>query len=281
MKATDVVFDIDELEEAEYTENDFGDYEGEIPPKGTILTAYIKKMWWTDTKNQDDMIKVLVEADGNEGDLEEYNGLPLWDNLALIATAKFKWKPFIDHFGITLKDIKNKTILAAADEKMGAPIEKVGTFVPGSDDSWCRVLVARERNQDGELMAVVKKWLDYEAPEDQDPDDDEDEPDDEELEDEEEPEDDEDGDEDDEDEEVEPEPPARPGRRTAAAKTTAAKPAAARTAGRAAKTPAATPARSDAAKPRTARSATTKAATPATARRGTRRAAAVQDEPPF
>jgi hypothetical protein len=281
LKADDVAFDIDELEEAEYSD-EFEDYTGPIPPKGTVLIACIKKMWWTDTQKGDDMIKILAEADGNEGDLEKYNGLPLWENAVLIPSAKFRWKPFIDNFGITLRDIKTKTVVAKEDDRMGAPIDKIGTFEPGSDDAWCRVLTARTKDPNDEWRAEVKKWLPYEDPESQAPDDEpdddeeeEEEGDDEELEEEEV--------EDDEEPDDEPEPPVVPARRRAApAKASgAAKPAAARTASRAANPAAATPARSAATRARTARSAPAKAATSAASKRGRRAAAAPADEPPF
>lgn len=263
--------DIDELEAAEYSDQQFSSYDGEVPPKDTILTAFVSKIWWTRTNNNDPMIKVLIEAGENEGDLEEYNGLPCWENMALTTGAKFKWAPFLDHFGLTIRDVKNKTVVAAEDDSIGAPVEKIGTFVPGSDESWCRIIIARERYE-GEWQAHVGGWLPYD--EDEEPeevDDEADEAEDEELEEEE------DDIEEEEEVEDEPEPPARtrraaPGRAKARE---AAKPAAT-----ARKTPAATTSRASARKPATAASGTARAKASA-ARPARGRRAADTDEPPF
>lgn len=167
LKVEDDELDIEALEEAEYTEGDYESYSGERPPKGTILAGFVKKMWWTYTTNDDPMFKILFVADGNEGDEEEYEGCPIWENAALIPTAKFKWAPFMETFGITLKDVKTKLYVGPEDDPgKGAPIEKIGTWKPGSDDSYCRVLVDQER-YNNEWQARIGKWLDYEPGEEE------------------------------------------------------------------------------------------------------------------
>ncbi len=284
--------DVAANEEAEYSDGDFESYDGLIPPGDTKLTAYVKSMWKTKDKNGKYMLKVLVVAADNVGEEAEYDGLPMWGNYSIIPKAKFKWAPFFDQFGITVLDAKNKTYTEdEEDEQFGWPITKIGTFKPGSEASWCRVITKLGHNQEGDPRAEVKNWLDYEEPEDLE---DEAEPEDEDTEDEEyeeelEDTEDEEQEEDDEqeeeaEEEEEPVPPARGGRRTAAArpatargaaKTAAAKPAAK------GRTAPAEPTRQPAAR-RTApaRSASAKAAPAATRGKG-RRAAAAQDEPPF
>lgn len=183
--------DIDELEDAEYSEGQFDDYDGDIPPKGTILTGLVKKVWWTYTKDEVPMLKILFEAADNEGDLEEYNGCPFWENAALSVGAKFKWFPFLENFGLTLAQVKkNSQIEKEDDPKNGAPFIKIGKWEPGSDAAWCRIITARERYKD-EWQARIGTWLPYE--------------------DDEEPE-----------EEAEPEPPAKPARTRAAASKPAA-----------------------------------------------------------
>jgi hypothetical protein len=256
--------DVDELEEAEYSEGNFVSYSGEIPPEDTVLAGVVKSMWWTRTNpkpggnpNGDAMVKVLWVAEENDGDLEEYNGLPAWENMALTAPSKFKWGPFFDHFGISIRDVradnksgKNNVVVSDTDEQMGSPIEKIGPFVPGSDEAYCRIVVAREK-YDGRWQAHVKAWLDWEEGDDDDDDEvDEVEPEDEEEEDTE------------EEEEPEEVPPPR-GRRTAA---------------KASNAPAATSTRPAARKPATARSGAAKAPAP---KRGRRGAAGSSDEPPF
>lgn len=278
---------VDELEAAEYSEQTYASYGGEIPPNDTILTAYVKAIWWTRTGGGSPMLKVLVIADDNEGELEEYNGLPSWENMGLSAGAKFKWAPFFSHFGFTIRDVKNKIVLASdEDDNIGAPISKIGDFVPGSDESWCRIITSREK-YNGAWQAHVQSWLPYE---DEEPEETEDEP---EVEDdvswedqEQEAEEDEDEDEDEDVvEEVPAPPPARRGRAAPAAKA----PAAAKTSAKTSNTPAATSTRATAHKPATAASGPAKAraartasvpSTPTAAKRG-RRAAGSSDDPPF
>lgn len=273
--------DVKELDAAEYSEGNFTSYGGEVPPNDTILTAYVSKIWWTRTNNDDPMLKVLVEASENEGELEEYNGLPAWENMALTTGAKFKWAPFFEHFGITMKDIKGKKVVVSdKEDNMGAPIEKIGAFVPGSDESWCRIIVAREK-YNGQWQAHVAGWLpfDEEEPEDADGDEDVDEDVDEvdEVDDEEDVDSEEDADEEPEDE---PEPPAR-GRRTAAKPAPARQ--AAKPAAKASKPASATPTRAARGRAATAAVAPAKGK-PASAapKRGRRSAAAGStDDPPF
>jgi hypothetical protein len=164
LKATETGLDnLEELEEAEYQESTFSRYDGEIPPKDTILVAQIKKMWYTFSKNDDPMLVVLVEADENVGAKAEYNGLGIWERMVLTAPVKFRWQPFLDVIGVTIRDVKNKTVVADEDDSQGAPIEKIGDFEVGSDAAWVRVLTAREK-YDGKLQAKVGQWLEYEEP---------------------------------------------------------------------------------------------------------------------
>jgi hypothetical protein len=281
--------DFDEMESATYGDGDFTNYEGGIPETGTILDFYIKKMWWTRTRSKTNaqgeeigdkpMIKVLAEASGNQDGNEEYDGLPLWENLALSPEAKFRWAPFFELFGLTPRDIK-KIVLSAQDDNVGAPIEKMAHFVPGSEESWCRIVVQRAFNQDGEERAEVKKWLPYDV--DEEPEPEEEEP--EDIDDEEEDEEDqdlEDEAEEEEEEEAEPEPaPARgrkaPARTARKAPATSQKAPAARGGTRAAKATA--PAREPATARRKAPAAKPSAKPAARSRRAD---AAADDEPPF
>jgi hypothetical protein len=163
LKADEYDIDFDALEKAEYDPSTGqSSYKGEIPPKGTDLAAFVKGVWWCETSGGEPMIKVLTEAAGNEGTPEEqYDGLGMWENMALNAKSKWKWAPFFEAFGITLQDIRKKTVLADDDDNVGAPITKIGTFVPGSDESWCRVITDRER-YNGTWSARVDQWLPWE-----------------------------------------------------------------------------------------------------------------------
>ena len=288
LRIEDDELDVDELENAEWDESKkFDKYEGEIPPKDTVLVGYLKNAWWTETQAGDRMIKVLWIADGNTGDEEEYNGCPFWENLALTASSKFKWAPFFRQFGLTVKMVKTQTMIAEDDDNVGAPITRIGKhFIPG-EDTRCGIITGREK-YNGQWQARVAEWMDEdEALEDEEElDEDEEEMEEEEAEFDEQAEIEED-EEDDEEEEDAPPPPRR-----AAAK----KPAAAST-----KKPSARPAAaarpsrpSPPAKPSkpTAKAAATKAAPARTTSKAstkpaarTRRAKAADngydDEPPF
>ena len=287
--------DVKVLDETEYTEGEFEKYEGEIPPSDTELTGYVARMWWCRTAEKDDgtgldpMIKVMWIAGDNEGELEDFNGLPIIENLVLIPGAKFRWAPFLDTFGITLKAIKTSTYVAEEDDERwgGAPIEKIGAFVPGedSDAAWSRVITGRRFWNDA-WSATPKKWLPWETENGEDPEADaeyeEEDPDAEADAEEDGEEYDEDAEEDGEEDEPEPEPApararaARPAARAAkpAATTRAARPAAARQA------PAARAAKPAAAAP-SSRRAKPAAAKPAARGRGRAAAAEEDNEPPF
>lgn len=289
LKITDEDLDVEELENAEVRERDYEPYDGPEPPKGTILRGYVKKLWWTYTQNDDAMLIALFIAADNVGTRAKYNNWASFDRIALTAAAKFRWKPFLDAFGLTIREVKTKTFVEAdAEGNMGDPITKIGTWKPGEDEdgAWARVLIKVET---GEYAgSKIDTWMEYGEQPVVDADEDEDEeevPDDQEIAEEEEPEDEdevEDETEGEEEEEEEPDPPAKPARggrhqssatTTRATSTRVAKPAAKP----AAKAPAAT-ARRGAARPagKTSATATSK---PAARGRGGRRSG--DDDPPF
>jgi hypothetical protein len=172
LKVGDDELNVSELEDAEYGEGggDFESYSGEQPPKGTMLNGYVK-MWWTYTKNDDPMLKVLFVADGNKGDAAEYDGLPVWENAALTPGVKFRWAPLLNTFGLTIRDVKTKTVVADDDDNVGAPIEKIAgvAFGPDSDQSYCRIVTGREK-YNGDWTTRVGRWLEWAEPEDADED---------------------------------------------------------------------------------------------------------------
>lgn len=260
----------DDLDDVEYDRErrDYEKYEGEQPPKDTFLNGYVKNVWWTETNGGDRMLKVLWIADGNTGKTEEYNGLDVWENLALTANAKFKWGPFFEYFGLTIRMLKTQAIIDEDEDNIGAQIKKIGKkFVPGPD---CRVAIITSREKyNGKWQTHAAEWVDEEFDEDEELEDEELEDEDEELE-AEEPE-------EDEEEEEAPPPPRRPtARRPAAASTTktSARPKAAASASAksaSAKAPARPAARAS------AKPAAKTSARPAS----TKRRSAVDDDPPF
>jgi hypothetical protein len=153
-------FDVDALD-VEWEESEFADYEGEIPPTGTMLLARVKKAWWTESSNGNSMIKALVVAEGNEDDLEDFNGLPTWDNITFVPSAAFRYGPFLRAMNLTLQDIQGGLYLAEDDDAVGSPIEKIKKWVPGSDDALVTIVIKRDRYQ-GEWQSKVSKYVAYE-----------------------------------------------------------------------------------------------------------------------
>jgi hypothetical protein len=271
--------DVDELDALEYSTEQFDSYDGEVPPKDITLTGYVKRMWWTRSGGGDPMLKILWVAEDNEGDTEEYNGCPFWLNYSLIGGAKFRWAPFFDTYGITLRQIKKREIdLQEKDDQNGAPINKIGSFRPGeeNDEAWCRIVTGSER-WNGEYKPAISSWLPYDSDEADESDEADDEPEDEEDE------------EPDDDVEPEPEPEPAPvrGRGRAAARSAPVKaeaPPARRGARAAASKPEQpAPARAGRGTKPAARSAPAKAAAakPAARGRGRRSSDGYADDPPF
>jgi hypothetical protein len=156
LKSPKEEFDIDELD-VEWTDADYVKYEGEVPATGEVVNGFIKKMWWTYASDNTPMIKVLFEADDTAG---EYEGLPIWENLTFKPSAAFKYGPFLEFFGLTLKNIRDDKYVSDTDDNNGAPLEKIGTFEPGSEDAFCAVAVKRTKYE-GKWRAEVGEWLEY------------------------------------------------------------------------------------------------------------------------
>jgi hypothetical protein len=302
--------DVEYLDSVEYSTESYSDYAGEVPPIGLELTGYVKRLWWTrtavkpDGTGDDPMLKVLWIADGNEGDLEEYNGCPFWLNAPLVPGAKFRWDPFLLAYGLTLTEVKTKTYVAKNEDQNGFIIERIGTWKPGAerDEAWARIITGQEP-YNGVPQARAAEWIAWDAeetePEDEAPEDEEPEEE-EELEDEAEDEAEEDEEEEEEEEEEadeEPEPPARTRRAAtsrraapAARASTRAAPAAraSRTASKPATAKTGARTRAGAAKPapaRTARATGTRTAKPkagaAPARSTRTKRKPADNEPPF
>src|ERR1700722_6955976 len=137
-------FDPDELD-VDWDDSTFDTYDGEQPPSGTALLVTVKKMWWTYASDDTSMIKVLMEAEGNNHGKEENDGLPIWENLVFKTSAAFKYGPFLEVAGFTLQDIKKKMKVEDEDDRNGAPIVSIGTFKPDTDDAVIGVVTKRER----------------------------------------------------------------------------------------------------------------------------------------
>jgi len=147
------------LEDEEYTEDEFEDYDGPLPPGNTILNGYIKKAWATESQAGDAMLKVLFIADGNEGERKAYDGWPGWDNVLFsMPQVKFRWQPFLDAIGVKLSDLKSRTVIGD-EENQGDVITKIGAVrFDGKTPVEARIKTKREKFE-GETVCRIAKWL--------------------------------------------------------------------------------------------------------------------------
>jgi hypothetical protein len=166
--------DVKALEAAEYSTEEFDRYYGETPPVGTELNAYVKRMWWTRSApktgggGNDPMLKILTVAAENEGDLAEYDDCPFWLSVPLTENAKFRWAPFLDNFGISIRAIKARKVdVEDTEDQNGSPITSIDGFKPGedSDMAWCRIITDQEP-YNGVMQPRVKEWLPWDEAED-------------------------------------------------------------------------------------------------------------------
>jgi hypothetical protein len=150
-------FDPDELD-VEWSDNDdYEPYDGELPKSNILLRGYCKKMWWTFSSNDNAMIKVLWVAEGNTGKTEEFNGLPIWDQIVFTPKASFRYGPFLQVLGITLRDVFKKMDVAEEDDNVGCPINWIAKMVPG-EDARIGVITKREKYE-GESRVKVGKFV--------------------------------------------------------------------------------------------------------------------------
>lgn len=173
------------LDEEEFDPDDDGGfvaYDGEIPPAGILLKGDVTKLWLVKSQAGDWMYKALFIADcGHDTDSDglceedckyaEYNGCPIWDNvLWSLPQVKFKWGHFLNGMGITLKDIRAKTVVDDEEDNIGLPVKKVGVSkLPYP----MQVITARGKFE-GKTKPEVKKWVLAGDEVDDDDDDDED-----------------------------------------------------------------------------------------------------------
>jgi hypothetical protein len=183
MKLSDEEFNPAELDVDYDNDQSFKRYTGEIPKTGTILRERVTKAWWTSSADGDSMMKLLVVAEQNTGALKAFNDLPTWESLTFKPTAAFRYMPFLEHFGLTLQDIKRKMIVSDTDDNIGTPIESIGGLEVGSDDFLCRIVIKRDRYE-GQWQSKIDRdgWMSFDEADDVDDDVEDDDVDDEEEE---------------------------------------------------------------------------------------------------
>lgn len=152
-------FDVDGLNEAEEGEG-FEDYDGEIPKSKTILRGRVVAMWASKSEAGNLRFPYLWVAEGNTGDLAQYNGLPVFDGVTWVKTAATWYKPFLATFGLKLKTIFDRTDVEEEEGRNGNRINKIGKWVPSreSDDGLSRMIIKREKFE-GEYRAKCAKFL--------------------------------------------------------------------------------------------------------------------------
>lgn len=160
------------LNDEEYDpDKQFDDYEGPDPDVNTILSGDIEKLWLVVSANDDWMFKAIFKADGNEGDREQFNGLPIWDNINWsLPQCKPFWQPWLDALGLTLKDIKAKTVVEAEEDDRGwTAVTKIGDVkFPAA----IRVKTSKEKKGEFKGKVTVGRYM---PPAERDADDDDDE----------------------------------------------------------------------------------------------------------
>jgi hypothetical protein len=161
MKLKDDEFDTDELD-VEYEGPQFERYHGDIPKTGTILTGRVTKAWWLINDNDESQMKLMIVAEGNDGQLKEYNGLPTWETLTWTPKNARRYQPFLMNFGLTVKDIKGKMDVEAEDDNIGTPINSIAGWEPGSDDALTRFVVKRDYwNEEWRSKIDWDGWLEF------------------------------------------------------------------------------------------------------------------------
>jgi hypothetical protein len=144
------------MEDEEFDESgDFAPYDGPQPPKNTLLSGELKKVWAVTSQSGNHMFKVLWEATGNSGDKAKYNGLAIWDNIVWVPQNKFKWQPWLDGLGITLRAVQKATVTAEDEDNVGLPVQRINRL---KFPAPIRVLTDSEMYE-GERRTKVNKWL--------------------------------------------------------------------------------------------------------------------------
>jgi hypothetical protein len=146
--------DLKALEAAEYSDEDYESYSGEIPPTGYVFSGTIKKMWLSSTQNDDPMLIVLHVSDTDD----DYYGLPSWDYLTLTEDAKFRWAPYFEVTGLSLRDVVTKINLADEDDNIGSPVLNIGKWKLGGRIRF----VTKKDFYDQKWKCKASKYLDPE-----------------------------------------------------------------------------------------------------------------------
>lgn len=150
-------------DEPEAVSGEFNDYDGPVPPKG-IYQHNLKKLWLTENKNGDQMIKGLAEIE-ETGEKKKYNGYATWFNQNVTEQGLPYLKTFLDALGVSWDDFYNKTVTADDEDNVGSPIVKIGRVKIG--DNPLRINCKRGSYK-GEDKLEVARFLEPKEPVDDD-----------------------------------------------------------------------------------------------------------------
>ncbi len=156
-------FDTDELD-VDYDErDDIIDYDGPTPKARMELPGRIKNLWYLTSSNGNPMFKVIFEAEtAGHSKLAAYDGCPVWDNITFTPGAAFRYQPFLQLFGLTLRDVKSRMDLEEDETRMGRKVLSIGRWEPGSDEAMCAIKIKTEFYEE-ERQVRVAKYLPHPA----------------------------------------------------------------------------------------------------------------------
>jgi len=146
--------DFDELPE-DYDGSDFEPYDGEEPPGNMVLRGEVKKLWTKTSSNGNPMLVALFQAEGNEGKRAQYDGWSCFDNIPLLPNTAFRYMPFLESFGLTLADLRRKTVVDDGEDNVGTPVLKIGTKKFPAPAS----ITTKREKYEGETRTKVNNWM--------------------------------------------------------------------------------------------------------------------------
>lgn len=146
----------DELPE-DWEESEFEPYDGDEPPPNIALRGVIKKIWCVQFSTGSDGLKVLFEAANNSGEREEYDGWGTFDNIVFSPGSAFRYGPFLELLGISLRDVRNAVV--GEEDNTGYPLLKAGTFKMPADGVPCKIRTKAENSEEYGRSIKVATYL--------------------------------------------------------------------------------------------------------------------------
>lgn len=135
---------------------DFTPYDGPIPPAG-IYSCVLKKLWLTENKNGEQMLKGVLEIAEDDKEKKQFNGYGIWFNQNVTEQGAPYVKQFLAGIGATWKEFYEKTVTADDEDNVGLPVTKIGKIKIDGDTE---VRVQGKRGKwDGEVRLEVRSFL--------------------------------------------------------------------------------------------------------------------------